>query len=69
MGHSPLANPARPRCFHPTKDVDLAREMIAVYREAEANGIGSVSHKGSMVDAATARLFQNTVDRAELCGM
>ena len=51
------------------KDVDLAREMIAVYREAEANGIGSVSHKGSMVDAATARLFQNTVDRAELCGM
>ena len=51
------------------EDVDLARELIAVYKEAAAQGIGSVNHKGSMVDAATARLFQNTVDRAELCGM
>ena len=51
------------------KDVDLAREIIQVYRKAEAEGIGSVGHGGIMVDAASARLFQNTVDRADLIGM
>jgi len=50
-------------------DVDLARELIAVYRDAESQGIGSVNHKGKMVDAATARVFQNIVDRADLIGM
>jgi len=56
--------------FSPAQeDVDMAREMIAVYREAEKQGIGSVNHKGTMVDAATARLFRNTVDRADLIGM
>ena len=56
--------------FSPSQeDVDLARELIDVYRKAEAEGIGSVGHKGAMVDAATARLFQNTVDRADLIGM
>ncbi len=51
------------------KDVDFAREIIEVYRKAEAEGVGSVGHKGVMVDAASARLFQNTVDRADLIGM
>ncbi len=51
------------------KEVDFAREIIEVYRKAEAEGIGSVGHKGTMVDAASARLFQNTVDRADLIGM
>lgn len=56
--------------FSPIQEhVDLARELIAVYKEAEARGIGSVNHKGRMVDAATARVFQNTVDRADLIGM
>ncbi len=56
--------------FSPSqKDVANAREFIAVYREAEAKGLGSVGHKGIMVDAATARVFQNTVDRADLIGM
>jgi citrate lyase subunit beta/citryl-CoA lyase len=50
-------------------DVDLARELITVFREAEARGIGSVNHKGKMVDAATARVFQNIVDRADQLGM
>lgn len=50
-------------------DVDLARELIAVFREAEARGIGSVNHGGKMVDAATARVFQNIVDRADQIGM
>ena len=56
--------------FSPTQDdVDFAREVISVYRKAEAEGIGSVGHNGVMVDAASARLFQNTVDRADLIGM
>ncbi len=56
--------------FSPTQEeVDFAREIIDVYRKAEAEGIGSVGHKGTMVDAASARLFQNTVDRADLIGM
>ena len=56
--------------FSPSqKDVDFAREIIQVYRKAESEGIGSVGHKGVMVDAASARLFQNTVNRADLIGM
>lgn len=56
--------------FSPSKeDVEFAREIIAVYRAAEAEGIGSVGHKGTMVDAASARLFQVTVDRADLIGI
>ena len=56
--------------FSPTQgEVDFAREIIEVYRKAEAEGIGSVGHKGVMVDAASARFFQNTVDRANLIGM
>ncbi|WP_428481684.1 HpcH/HpaI aldolase/citrate lyase family protein [Pyruvatibacter mobilis] len=50
-------------------EVAFAREIIEVYRKAEADGLGSVGHKGVMVDAASARLFQNTVNRADLIGM
>lgn len=56
--------------FSPTPDeVDFAREIIGVYEEAEAQGLGSVGHKGVMVDAASARLFRNVVARADLMGM
>lgn len=56
--------------FSPTpQDVAFAREIIDVYTAAAAEGIGSVNHKGVMVDAASARLFQNTVDRADMIGM
>lgn len=56
--------------FSPTQEeVDFAREVIEVYRQAEAAGVGSVAHKGHMVDAATARIFQNTVEKADLIGM
>ncbi len=67
--HPSQITPAQ-QVFSPDQnEVDLARELIAVYREAEAQGIGSVNHKGKMVDAATARVFQNIVDRADLIGM
>ena len=56
--------------FSPSQaDVDFAREIIDVYENAAAQGLGSVGHKGTMVDAASARLFQNTVNRADLIGM
>lgn len=56
--------------FSPSMDdVAFAREVIEVYRKAESEGLGSVGHKGVMVDAASARLFQNTVNRADLIGM
>jgi citrate lyase subunit beta/citryl-CoA lyase len=56
--------------FSPSQEqVDFAREVIAVYEKAAAEGLGSVGHKGVMVDAASARLFQNTVNRADLIGM
>ena len=56
--------------FSPNQeDVNFAREVIDVYEKAAAEGLGSVGHKGVMVDAASARLFQNTVDRADLIGM
>jgi citrate lyase subunit beta/citryl-CoA lyase len=56
--------------FSPSQnDVDFAREIIEVYEKAASEGLGSVGHKGVMVDAASARLFQNTVNRADLIGM
>ncbi|MGI9440497.1 MAG: HpcH/HpaI aldolase/citrate lyase family protein [Parvibaculales bacterium] len=56
--------------FSPSqKEVDFAREIIAVYEKAVGEGIGSVAHEGVMVDAASARLFQNTINRANLIGL
>ena len=56
--------------FSPTvEEVSFARGVVAAYRDAERRGLGSVAHGGVMVDAASARLFQNVVDRAELMGM
>lgn len=56
--------------FSPSQEeVAFAREIIAAYEAASRAGLGSVGHKGTMVDAASARLFQNVVDRAELIGL
>ncbi|MGI9344762.1 MAG: HpcH/HpaI aldolase/citrate lyase family protein, partial [Gammaproteobacteria bacterium] len=56
--------------FSPSQaDVDFAREIIDVYKKSVAAGRGAVAHQGVMVDAASVRLFQNTVDRADLIGM
>jgi citrate lyase subunit beta/citryl-CoA lyase len=56
--------------FSPTeRQVARARKMIAAMREAEAQGLGAVAVDGVMVDAASARLMQNTVAKADLIGM
>ena len=56
--------------FSPSPDeVDRARELAAAYDRALAEGLGSVNHNGTMVDAASIRIVMNTVKRAELIGM
>jgi citrate lyase subunit beta/citryl-CoA lyase len=53
--------------FAPTADeVALARQAVEAVREAEAGGSGAASLGGMMIDAATARIFQVTLDRAAL---
>jgi citrate lyase subunit beta/citryl-CoA lyase len=62
----PIAN----EVFSPTaREVERARKFMAAYAEAEARGLGAVAVDGVMIDAATARLWRNTLDRAELIGM
>ncbi len=51
------------------KDVAWARDMAAAYQKAEAEGLGSVNHKGVMVDAASMRIFNNILKKADLIGM
>jgi citrate lyase subunit beta / citryl-CoA lyase len=56
--------------FSPTqKAVDQARKLIEGYAKAEQEGLGAVAIDGVMVDAASARLMQNTVRKADLIGM
>jgi citrate lyase subunit beta/citryl-CoA lyase len=49
----------------PAAQVAHARKMIAAYREAEAQGLGAIQIDGQMVDAASVRILQNTLDRAD----
>jgi citrate lyase subunit beta/citryl-CoA lyase len=50
--------------FSPTdKEVDWARKVVAAYDEASAEGSGSVSVEGQMVDAASIKLARNTLGK------
>jgi len=56
--------------FSPEQEtVDMARKLAVAYAEAEAQGIGAISVDGTLVDAASVRIQQNIVDRADLIGM
>ena len=56
------------RVFAPTPDeIADAQGAIAAVAAAEANGEGAANFNGMMIDAATARLFQVTLDRARRC--
>ena len=58
------------RVYAPTQDeVDEAIGVINAVTEAEARGEGAATFNGMMIDAATTRLFQVTLDRARQCGM
>jgi len=50
-------------------DVARARRMMEAYTEALANGLGAIQFEGKMIDIASVRIVQNTVDRANLIGM
>jgi len=50
--------------FSPTdKEVDWAKKVVAAYDEANAEGSGSVSVEGQMVDAASIKLARNTLGK------
>jgi citrate lyase subunit beta/citryl-CoA lyase len=51
------------------KDVERARTLTKAYNEAQARGEGAVQVDGVMVDVASIRILQNTLDRAALIGM
>jgi citrate lyase subunit beta/citryl-CoA lyase len=46
-----------------------ARKQKAAYDEALAQGLGAINVDGVMVDAASIRIVQNLLDRADLIGM
>ena len=53
--------------FTPDLDkVAKARKMTEAYRESEARGEGAVMIDGEFADAATVRLYANTLDLADL---
>lgn len=53
--------------FGPTDaEVERARSVVDAVRAAEEGGAGAGDLGGTMIDAATARIFQNTLDRADL---
>jgi citrate lyase beta subunit len=57
----PLVNEA----FSPTAmEVEWAEKVVAAYEEANAAGSGSISVDDQMVDAASIRMAQNTLDLA-----
>ena len=58
------------RVFAPTQtEIDEAQGAIDAVREAEAQGQGAANFNGMMIDAATTRLFEVTLDRARQCGL
>ena len=56
--------------FAPSQEeVDTARKQQKAYDEALAQGLGAIQVDGVMVDAASVRILQNTIDKADLIGM
>ncbi len=56
--------------FSPAGDaVASARKQKQAYAEALVQGLGAINVDGVMVDAASIRIVQNLIDRADLYGM
>lgn len=49
--------------------VEAARKQKAAYEEAKTQGLGAINVDGVMVDAASIRIVQNLIDRADLIGI
>jgi len=55
--------------FSPSeREIERAKAIVAKVREAEAAGSGAANDNGVMIDAATARIFEATLERARLMG-
>jgi len=62
----PAQIPVVNEAFSPTEEeIEWAEKVVAAYEEANAAGSGSVSVDGQMVDAASIRMAQNTLDLAD----
>ena len=58
------------RVFSPTQEeVDRARKIVQAYDAAVARGEGAAQVDDAMIDAASVRLVQNTLDKAKLYGL
>lgn len=67
--HPAQISPAN-EIFSPSSDqIAYAQEMVSAVRRAEAEGQGAAKVGGMMVDAATARVYEATLDRARLTGL
>ena len=56
--------------FAPTAEaVAMARKQKTAYAEALAQGLGAINVDGVMIDAASIRIVQNIIDRADLVGL
>ncbi len=56
--------------FSPSANtVAAARKQQAAYEKALQQGLGAINVEGVMVDAATVRILQNIIDKADLIGM
>ncbi|HZT65734.1 MAG TPA: CoA ester lyase [Acidimicrobiales bacterium] len=56
--------------FSPTeREIEQARAVVGAVRQAEESGEGSANLNGVMIDAATARIFEAVLRRAEQAGL
>ena len=56
------------RVYAPSQaEIEEAQGVIKAVKDAEAQGLGAATYNGLMIDAATTRLFQITLDRAKAC--
>lgn len=56
--------------FSPSVDeVEHARKVVNAYAVAEKEGLGAIAIDGTMVDAASVKILQNTLELANLIGM
>jgi citrate lyase beta subunit len=55
--------------FSPTeREIEWAKKVVKAYEEANAAGSGAISVDGQMVDAASIKMAQNTLDLAQGSG-
>ncbi len=67
--HPAQAEIAQAAFTPPADEVARARKLAGAYAEAVARGEGAVQIDGVMIDAASVRIVQNVIDKADLIGM